>query len=202
MTTLALRIAEAVDRRAHRLGQRIKAALDGWFLGFFARLTFAAVLFGYYWNSALTKIGVGPLGFLTITDSAYMQIVPQVMEAHGYDTSAIGLFPWGIVVALGTYAEFILPVLIVLGLWTRLAALGMISFIVVQSAVDILFHNADAETIGTLFDRSPSSVILDQRMLWIFLLSVLAVNGAGALSFDRIWRAAIGRLRVVRHVSR
>jgi putative oxidoreductase len=184
--TFARQTAASVGRRTHGIGRRIEAALDGWFLGLFARVTFAAVLFGYYWTSALTKIGDGPFGFLTIADSAYIQIVPQVMEASGYDASAIPFFPWGLLVSIGTYAEFLLPVLLVVGLWTRLAALAMIGFVVVQSAVDILFHNADATTVGRVFDRVPSSAIVDQRMLWIFLLTVLVVKGAGALSIDRI----------------
>jgi putative oxidoreductase len=81
----------------------------------------------------------------------------------------------------------VLPMLIVAGLATRLAALGMIAFIAVQSFVDVAFHHADAATIGALFDRLPGAVILDRRALWIFLLVVLVVKGAGALSLDRVF---------------
>jgi putative oxidoreductase len=165
----------------------LERALEGWFLGLFARLVFAAVLFGYYWNSALTKVGDGLFGFFTIDDAAYFQIVPPVVEAAGYDASAVPVFPWGLIVAAGTYAEFLLPALIVLGLMTRLAALGMIVFVVVQSYVDILFHGADEATIGALFDRLPNAVILDQRALWVFLFAYLVVKGAGALSVDRLF---------------
>jgi putative oxidoreductase len=165
----------------------LERALEGWFLGLFARLVFAAVLFGYYWNSALTKVGDGLFGFFTIDDAAYFQIVPPVVEAAGYDASAVPVFPWGLIVAAGTYAEFLLPVLIVLGLMTRLAALGMIVFVVVQSYVDILFHGADEATIGALFDRLPNAVILDQRALWVFLFAYLVVKGAGAVSLDRLF---------------
>lgn len=178
------------------VARRIERALEGWFLGLAARLTFAAVLLGYYWTSALTKIGEGPLGVFDLSAGAYIQIVPWAMEAASYDDSAIGFLPWGAVVAAGTYAEFLLPVLVVLGLATRLAALGMIGFILVQSWVDVRFHGADAATLGALFDRLPSSVILDQRLLWVFLLSVLVAKGAGALSVDHlIARAGAARLR-------
>lgn len=169
-----------------RASRAMEAALDGWFLGLAARLTFAAVLLGYYWNSALTKIEPGFFGFLAIRDAAYFQIIPLVVEARGYDASAVPVFPWGAIVALGTYSEFILPALIVLGLFTRLAALGMIGFIVIQSYVDIAYHGADATTIGTLFDRLPDSAILDQRALWVFLLLVLVVKGAGLISVDAL----------------
>jgi putative oxidoreductase len=164
----------------------LERTLEGWFLGLFARLVFAAVLFGYYWNSALTKVGDGLSGFFTVADAAYFQIVPPVVEAAGYDASAVAIFPWGLIVAAGTYAEFLLPVLIVLGLLTRLSALGMIVFVVVQSYVDIAFHGADATTIGALFDRFPNAVILDQRALWVFLFGYLVVKGAGAVSLDAV----------------
>ena len=183
----------AVHARAATVAE---AALEPWLLGLLARLTFAAVLFGYFWSSALTKIGDGALGVFTIADGAYFQIVPAVVEAYGYDASAVPVLPWGLIVGLGTYAEFLLPVLIVLGLATRLAALGMISFVVVQSWVDVAFHGVDAATVGALFDRAPGSVILDQRALWVFLLAYLAVKGAGAVSLDAALRSVVGRSRV------
>jgi putative oxidoreductase len=157
-----------------------------WLPGLFARLVFAAVLLGYFLNSAMTKIGHGALGFLTVTDSAYFQILPPVVEAYGFDVSQVPFLPWGLIVHLGTYAEIVLPVLIVLGLFTRLAALGMIGFVLVQSFVDIAFHHADDKTIGALFDRLPDSAILDQRALWMALLVYLVVRGAGVVSLDRL----------------
>ncbi|MEO0763690.1 MAG: DoxX family membrane protein, partial [Pseudomonadota bacterium] len=168
-------------------------ALDGWLTGLAARLVFAAVLFGYYWNSALTKVGEGVGGFFQVADGAYFQIVPPVVEAAGYDASAVAFWPWGLIVTMGTYTEFALPVMIVLGLLTRVAALGMIVFIVVQSYVDIAFHAVDAETIGALFDRIPTAAILDQRALWVFLLLVLVIKGAGALSLDALISRTAGR---------
>lgn len=173
--TLASSAASALER-----------ALDGWLTGLAARVVFAAVLFGYYWNSALTKVGEGIGGVFQIDDGAYFQIVPPIVEAAGYDASAVAFWPWGLIVTLGTYSEFALPVLIVAGLLTRLAALGMIVFVIVQSYVDIMFHGVDAETIGALFDRVPSSAIMDQRALWVFLLLVLVIKGAGAISLDRL----------------
>jgi putative oxidoreductase len=183
------RIIDRLQPLAHACGvagQALDRALEGWFLGLAARVVFAAVLFGYYWNSALTKIGDGVIGVVDLTAGAYVQIAPWAMEAAGYDDTAIAFIPWGALVAAGTYAEFLLPVLIVLGLLTRLAALGMIGFVAVQSWVDVRFHGADAGTLGALFDRLPSSAILDQRLLWVFLLSVLVAKGAGAVSLDRV----------------
>lgn len=164
----------------------IESRLEGWFLGLAARFVFAAVLLVYYLNSAATKVGEGIAGFFSVGDNAYFQILPSVVEAYGYDASQVPFFPWDLIVIAGTYAEFLLPLLIVLGLFTRLAALGMIGFTLVQSYVDIAFHGADAKTIGAWFDRLSDAAILDQRALWVFLLTYLVVKGAGALSLDRV----------------
>lgn len=169
-----------------RFFRGLERLLDGWFLGLFARLIFAGVLLVYFLGSALTKIGPGPLGFLHLTPGAYIQIVPGAMEAAGYDIAAVAFWPFGLIVHLGTYAEFVLPVLIVLGLFTRLAAFGMIGFVAVQSYVDIAFHDVDAATIGALLDRTSNSVIVDQRTLWLMPLVYLVVKGAGAVSLDGV----------------
>ena len=169
----------------HRFFKTLEAALDGWFLGFFARFVFAAVLLVYFWNAALTKLGSGLFGIVQLSPGAYMQILPGAMEAVGYSPSALSLHHHLIVYA-GTYAEFILPALIVLGLFTRLAALGMIVFVAVQSYVDIAFHGVDERTIGALFDRFPDAAILDQRTLWLVPLVYLIAKGAGAISLDHV----------------
>ena len=170
-----------------RVFSTVESVLEGWFLGLSARLAFAAVLFVYFFNSALTKIGNGLFGFLSVGDNAYFQILPSVVESYSFDASQVPFIPYGLIVYLGTYSEFILPALIVIGLLTRFAALGMIGFIVVQSFVDITFHGADDKTIGAFFDRFPDSVILDQRTLWVFLLAYLVVRGAGAVSLDHLF---------------
>ena len=164
----------------------IQRGLEDWFLGLLARFVFAAVLLVYFLNSALTKVGDGVLGLFTVTDKAYFQILPTVVEHYSFDASQVPFFPYGLIVYAGTYSEIILPVLIVAGLFTRIAAAGMIGFVVVQSFVDIAFHGADAKTIGGLFDRLSNSVILDQRSLWIFLLLYLVIRGAGAISLDHL----------------
>ena len=176
----------------------VQRGLENWFLGLFARLVFAAVLFIYFFNSAKTKIGEGPLGFLNVTDNAYFQILPSVVEHYGYDVSQVPAFPYKLIVMAGTYGEIILPILILVGLFTRIAAIGMIVFVVVQSYVDIAFHGADEKTIGAWFDNLSGSVILDQRALWVFLLAYLVVRGAGAVSLDYLFR---GR-NVSNHTSR
>lgn len=163
--------------------ERIERA--DWLLPLMARFVFAAVLLRYFWASGLTKLGGGITGVFSPSLGAYAQIFPRQMEAAGYDVSQLGIYHW-LVVTAGTWAEFVLPLLVVVGLLTRLAALGMIGFVVVQSLTDLYGHGgiAHAETLGAWFDRFPDGIILDQRMLWGLLLATLVIKGAGALSLD------------------
>lgn len=158
--------------------------LGPWLLPTLARVVFAGTLLVYYWASALTKLGDGLFGFLFPSTGAYIQIFPKAVEAAGYDISQLGVLHWLVVLA-GTYAEFLLPALIAIGLFTRVAALGMMGFVIVQSYVDITGHGVAAADIGAWFDRDPGSLILDQRAFWMFLLILLVVRGAGPLAADR-----------------
>lgn len=146
-----------------------------------ARLIFAAVLAGYFWASALTKFD-GPI---TLSTGAFAQIFPKAIEAVGYDASQLPLWMHLFAYA-GALAEIVLPLLIILGLATRLAALGMIGFVALQSLTDIFGHGASAATIGAFFDRQSDALILDQRAFWMLLFLLLLVKGAGALSMDRL----------------
>jgi putative oxidoreductase len=149
-----------------------------WLVPTLARLVFAGVLVAYFWASAMTKLDSAFVPSI----GAYSQIFPRLFESVGYDASQMGA--WHRFVALaGTYAEYALPALIVLGLFTRLAALGMIGFVVVQSLTDIYGHGAAA---GAWFDRASDAVIFDQRAFWLFLLIVLVLKGPGPLSADRV----------------
>lgn len=160
-----------------------------WILPTVARFLFAAVLAGYFWASAITKLGDGVVGLLSPSVGAYAQIWPKAFEAVGYDSSQLGLFHWAVVVA-GTLAEFALPALILLGLLTRLAAFGMMGFIVVQSLTDLYGHGGiqHAATLGAWFDRVPDGVILDQRAFWMLALITLVIKGAGPVSVDAVLR--------------
>lgn len=170
----------AHDKIAGHLARMAPAALPT-----LARLGFAGVLLVYFWNSARTKLGDGPFGFLFPSDGAYIQIFPKAVEAAGYDVGQLGLVHYAVVLA-GTLAEFVLPALLISGLFTRLAALGMLGFITVQSLTDIYGHGVGGEALGRWFDVAPDALILDQRALWALLLTVLVFLGAGPLSIDRL----------------
>lgn len=172
----------ALYRQAVRL---VEGAAD-WLLPSLARLVFAGVLAGYFWSSAATKLD----GLLTPSTGAYAQIFPRAFEAAGYDPSALGLAAY-LVTLLGSWAEVVLPLLLVIGLFTRLAALGMIGFVLVQSLTDVVGHGA---TAGAWFDRASDAAILDQRALWGLLLIVLLLKGAGPIAADRMLRVVSVRL--------
>lgn len=159
---------------------------DGWLLPTAARLVFAGVLFSYFWVSAGTKLD----GIFTPSMGSYAQIFPKAFEAVGYDPSQMGLWHTLVVLA-GSWAEYALPVLVVLGLFTRLAALGMVGFVIVQSLTDIVGHGAGA---GAWFDKASDALILDQRAFWMLLFLVLIVKGAGPVSADRLLAGADPRL--------
>lgn len=161
----------------------VESLLAGWFNGFAARFAFASLLLLYYLNSGWNKLGDGLFGFLNPSVGAYASILPPVFEAYGADVEAIPFY-WDFVVILGTVSEFALPLLIVVGLFSRIAALGMIVFVAVQSYVDVAFHGLSGKFVGAMFDRFPDAIIFDQRMLWIFVLMMIVVNGPGKLSLD------------------
>ena len=162
--------------RSDVLPDRLDAAAP-WLLPTLARFVFLPVLFTYYWNAATGKLD-GPF---QPTFGAFGAILPRVAEAVSYDLSQATLIQKTILI-LGAWAEYALPLLLVAGLATRLAALGMVGFVVVQSLTDI--HGHGVADIGAWFDNVASATILDQRTLWVFLLLVLVVRGAGPLSLD------------------
>ena len=165
-----------------RIFNAIHAFLGPWFLTTAARLSFTSVTLLFFWASAKTKVGDS---IFSPSFGSYAQIFPKKFESLGYDESLMSGLDT-LIVLLGTYAEFILPAMIALGLFTRLASVGMVGFIAMMSIVDIYGHNADATTIGAMFDRLPYGLIMDQRLLWVFLLLVLVIKGGGPVSLDYI----------------
>ena len=176
LVNLYLRLSYFIE---HRIGPMLMPTL--------ARLTFAGVFLSYYWTAGMTKLGEGFEGLLHPTPAAFVQIYPKVAEALGHDISKATELQKAVVLA-GTWAEFLLPALIVLGLFTRPAAVGMVIFVTLQTLTDLYGHGLinDARTFGAWFDPAPDSAILDQRALWLMLLLVLVFRGGGPLALDRL----------------
>jgi putative oxidoreductase len=91
------------------------------------------------------------------------------------DEYRVPLLPPDVAAALGTFGEVVFPVLLVVGLGTRLAALGL-SFV---NAIAVISY---WHVLSTL---EPA---LAQHVYWATLLLVPLTYGPGRLSFDR-WLA-------------
>lgn len=176
----------AIVNLHNRFFGALTKAGQSWLTGFSARFAFASVLLLYYLNSGWQKLGDGFFGFLNPSIGAYASILPSVMEQYGFDPSAIPFFPYGLIVYAGTWTELLLPILIIIGLFSRLAAIGMIFFVMVQTYVDINFHGLEDRFVGSMFDRFQDAIVWDQRFLWVFVLAIIVINGPGKLSLDHL----------------
>ncbi len=123
-----------------------------WLLALVARLGIA----GVFWQSGRTKVE----GWLSVTDSAV---------ALFRDEYRLPLLPPEIAAHAGAYAEHLLPLLLVLGLGTRWAALGLLGM---TAVIQTLVYP----------DAWPT------HLSWAAPLLYLAARGGGKLSLD----AAVG----------
>jgi len=94
------------------------------------------------------------------------------------DEYHVPLLPTSLAAWMGTGGELVLPVLLLLGVGGRFAALGLS----VLNAVAVL----------SLTDIAPAA--LQQHWFWGSLLAGLAIYGSGSLSLDR-WLAPVLRRR-------
>jgi putative oxidoreductase len=135
---------------------RFAERLSGWvgdsLLALCARIALGAIFF----LSGRTKVE----GFLTVSEGAYTLFREEYK---------VPLLPPELAAHLATYAEHLLPMLLVLGLFTRLSALGLLG----MTAVIQLFVYPDA---------------WPTHLSWAMLALYLAGRGAGAASLDNLLR--------------
>lgn len=144
----------AIAANSNRLGELLSRLVPHDLLALVDRLAIAAI----FWLSGRTKVE----GFLSVTDSAYelfrteyqLPLIPPEIAAH-----------------LATYAEHLFPVLLVLGLFTRFAALALLGMTLTIQ----LFVYPDA---------------WPTHLSWAGLLLYLVGRGGGRLSLDRLLRIA------------
>jgi putative oxidoreductase len=77
--------------------------------------------------------------------------------------------------AAGTFGELVFPLLIIAGLTTRAAALGL-------SAVNLLAVVSYWHVLGS----EGFEAALAQHVLWGYMLAVIVLFGGGAISLDRL----------------
>lgn len=143
-------------------------------LGLFMRLTIA----GVFWRSLLTKVDTfGVWRYVELINNFEVQkfhirlpelpltLRPSTLTQFRNDF-ALPLLPPELAAWFATLGEFVLPILLVLGLWTRLAAAGLLAMtLVIQIFV---FPDAWWQT----------------HALWAAMLAYVLLHGPGRASAD------------------
>lgn len=118
-------------------------------------------LAGIFWSSARTKVD----GLLTISDNTYYLFEEEYR---------LPFIAPDIAAHLATYTEHLLPVLLVLGLGSRLAALGLF----IMTLTIQLFVYPDA--------------FLSTHFGWFALALAIMGRGPGRISIDHLIRGKLG----------
>jgi putative oxidoreductase len=92
-----------------------------------------------------------------------------------HDEYRVPLLPADAAAVVATCGELLFPILLVLGLFTRVGALGL--FTVNLMAVVSYWHVLGSEG---------SEAALAQHVLWGYMLTVIALVGGGVISLDAI----------------
>ncbi|MDP3227965.1 MAG: DoxX family protein [Acidovorax sp.] len=109
---------------------------------------------GIFWLSARTKVD----GWFTVSDSAYFLFREEYK---------LPLLPPELAAQMATVAEHVFPILLVLGLFTRLSALALLGMTLV---IQVFVYP----------DAWPT------HLSWAGLMLYLAGRGAGNVSLDRV----------------
>lgn len=136
----------------NRLAGKLEVLLGHTVLALLDRAAVAAIFF----LSGRTKVD----GLFTVSDSAYMLFREEYR---------VPLLAPEIAAHLATYAEHLFPLLLVLGLFTRLSAMALLG----MTAVIQVFVYPDA---------------WPTHLTWAGLLLYLVARGGGTLSLDRLLR--------------
>ncbi|WP_422403047.1 DoxX family protein [Pseudomonas sp. GZD-209] len=142
--------ANSLRHHWNRLAERLQRLLGDDLLCLVARFGIASVFF----LSGRTKVE----GLLTITPGTY--------ELFRSEYALPLLSPW-LAAHLAAYAEHLFPLLLVLGLLTRLSALALLGM---TTVIEVFVYP----------DAWPT------HLTWAGLLLLLIARGAGAFSLDRL----------------
>jgi putative oxidoreductase len=151
-------------RRLLTLYDRLTASLAARLPESIALLLTRIALAGVFWRSGRTKIEDGT--WLTISDNARL--------LFEYEYSGVPLPP-DLAAPMAAYAEHLFPILLVAGLFTRFAALGLLVMTMVIQV--FVYPEAWWQT----------------HILWTAMAAVLVSRGGGLLSLDAMLAARRGR---------
>ena len=118
-------------------------------------------LAGIFWRSARTKVEEGSL--LEVSENALFQFSEEPFNNVPILNGDLGAY-------VTTYAEHFLPILIVLGLFTRIGATGLLIMTMVIQ----------------LFVFTEGAVWWQTHILWVALALTLIVRGGGIFSLDAL----------------
>jgi len=144
--SIAEGLSEAWNRAADRLDDLVSHGL----LALGARVAVGAIFF----LSGRTKVD----GILTVNDTAY------TLFREDYK---VPLLPPEFAAHMATYAEHLFPILLVLGLFTRLSALALLGM---TAVIQIFVYPSAWPT----------------HLTWAVLMLYLVARGAGPVSLDRV----------------
>ena len=133
---------------------RVADALDRWIGHPFLALAARFAIAGIFFMSGRTKVE----GWLSVSDSAIALFA---------DEYKVPLLPPALAAHLATYAEHLFPVLLALGLLTRVSALALLGM---TAVIQFFVYPAAWPT----------------HLSWAALLLYLAGRGAGPVSLDRL----------------
>ena len=141
--------------------KRLIRAVSGTVPEGIALLFTRVALAGIFWRSARTKVEDGSL--LTIKDTTFFQFSDAPFNQVPILNGELGAY-------VTTYTEHVLPILLLLGLATRLGALGVLGMTLVIQA----------------FVFPEMAVWWQTHILWVAMALVLIVRGGGLFSLDRL----------------
>ena len=150
------RVLTPYDRLTDWLASRLPESL--------ALLLTRVALAGIFWRSGRTKVEEGSA--LSISDNAYF--------LFEYEYTGLPL-PVDLAVPLATYAEHVFPVLLVLGLFTRFAALSLL----IMTLVIQFFVYPEAWWAT--------------HILWVAMAAILISRGGGLFSLDALLASRRGK---------
>ncbi|WP_417612605.1 DoxX family protein [Parasphingorhabdus sp.] len=146
---------------------KLTAGLSGEIAEGIALLFTRVALAGIFWRSARTKVEEGSL--LTIRDTTFFQFSDAPFNQVPVLNGELGAY-------VTTYTEHFLPILLVLGLATRLGALGILGMTLVIQ----------------IFVFPEVAVWWQTHILWVAMALILIVRGGGLFSLDRLIGQRLG----------